>query len=51
MITVFWVVVLCSMVSISEEYIKSHSLPLKMEAARICKEKFFTYEIGRGMLL
>jgi hypothetical protein len=39
------------MVIISEEGIKSNYLPLKMEAAGICKEKFFTHEIGGRMFL
>lgn len=38
MLTVFWDLMLCNMVSISEEYLRSNSLSLKMEAAGICRE-------------
>jgi hypothetical protein len=41
MITVFWVLMLCSVASISDKYVRNNSVPLKMEAAGICKEKLF----------
>jgi hypothetical protein len=44
---------LCNMVRISEEYVRSNFLSLKMEAAGIhtCKEKLFTYKTGERMFI